>query len=110
MKRIGPRTGPVELWLGDAALTLRHLPSESVQAIVTSPPYWGLRDYGTARWEGGSAACDHKHGGQVPQTKHPAAALVLRSGLRPGSDNSVCRKCGARRMDDQLGLEPTPEL
>lgn len=31
---------------GDAILALQKLPSESVQCIVTSPPYWGLRDYG----------------------------------------------------------------
>lgn len=30
----------------DAALALQRLPSASVQCIVTSPPYWGLRDYG----------------------------------------------------------------
>lgn len=31
---------------GDALETLRLLPDECVQAVVTSPPYWGLRDYG----------------------------------------------------------------
>jgi site-specific DNA-methyltransferase (cytosine-N4-specific) len=30
---------------GDALTVLRRLPSQSVQCIVTSPPYWGLRDY-----------------------------------------------------------------
>lgn len=30
---------------GDALTVLRRLPTESVQCIVTSPPYWGLRDY-----------------------------------------------------------------
>lgn len=30
----------------DAILALQKMPSESVQCIVTSPPYWGLRDYG----------------------------------------------------------------
>ena len=30
----------------DAMVALQKLPSESVQCIVTSPPYWGLRDYG----------------------------------------------------------------
>ncbi|HYD30884.1 MAG TPA: site-specific DNA-methyltransferase [Azospirillaceae bacterium] len=30
---------------GDALTVLRRLPSESVQCVVTSPPYWGLRDY-----------------------------------------------------------------
>ena len=28
--------------------------------MVTSPPYWGLRDYGTATWEGGYKNCDHR--------------------------------------------------
>lgn len=32
---------------GDATLRLLELPDESVQCCVTSPPYWGLRDYGT---------------------------------------------------------------
>ena len=30
----------------DALVALQNLPSESIQCIVTSPPYWGLRDYG----------------------------------------------------------------
>lgn len=31
---------------GDVIPMLRTLPSSSVQCCVTSPPYWGLRDYG----------------------------------------------------------------
>lgn len=31
---------------GDALTTLKTLPDESAQCCVTSPPYWGLRDYG----------------------------------------------------------------
>ena len=31
---------------GDALSVLKTLPDELVQCIVTSPPYWGLRDYG----------------------------------------------------------------
>ena len=30
---------------GDALTVLGRLPSQSVQCLVTSPPYWGLRDY-----------------------------------------------------------------
>ena len=30
----------------DALYALRELPSESVNCCVTSPPYYGLRDYG----------------------------------------------------------------
>ncbi len=33
------------LFEGDALQVLQRLPSESVQCVVTSPPYWGLRDY-----------------------------------------------------------------
>lgn len=32
----------------DALELLKLMPSNSVNCIVTSPPYWGLRDYGTA--------------------------------------------------------------
>ena len=45
---------------GDCMDRLRELDAGSVQTVVTSPPYWGLRDYGTASWDGGDAACDHK--------------------------------------------------
>lgn len=45
--------------LGDCREILPTLPPGSVQCCVTSPPYWGLRDYGTATWEGGSEECDH---------------------------------------------------
>jgi len=34
------------IYQGDALEVLRGLPSESVHCCVTSPPYWGLRDYG----------------------------------------------------------------
>ena len=31
---------------GDALAQLRKLPAESAHCVITSPPYWGLRDYG----------------------------------------------------------------
>jgi DNA modification methylase len=39
---------PLVVHVGDCREILRGLPSESVQCCVTSPPYWGLRDYGHA--------------------------------------------------------------
>lgn len=39
-------TDPLTIIHGDALGSLRTLESESVQTCVTSPPYWGLRDYG----------------------------------------------------------------
>lgn len=48
----------VTLYHGDVLATLREMPAESVDCVVTSPPYWGLRDYGTGAWEGGDAECE----------------------------------------------------
>lgn len=33
-------------YVGDVIEVLKSLPDESVHCVVTSPPYWGLRDYG----------------------------------------------------------------
>jgi DNA modification methylase len=33
---------------GDCREVLARLPPDSVHCVVTSPPYWGLRDYGVA--------------------------------------------------------------
>lgn len=38
--------GNSRLYLGDAVAVLKNLPSNSVDCCVTSPPYFGLRDYG----------------------------------------------------------------
>lgn len=35
-----------EIWEGDCREVLKSLPDESVHCCVTSPPYWGLRNYG----------------------------------------------------------------
>jgi len=36
----------VRILRGDCRDVLKTLPDESVHCVVTSPPYWGLRDYG----------------------------------------------------------------
>ena len=40
--------GPLTILQGDVLARLAEMPDESVQCVVTSPPYWGLRDYGVA--------------------------------------------------------------
>ncbi|ALJ12612.1 DNA-methyltransferase [Sphingopyxis macrogoltabida] len=35
----------VQILIGDVMDRLRALPDESVDCVITSPPYWGLRDY-----------------------------------------------------------------
>jgi site-specific DNA-methyltransferase (adenine-specific) len=44
--------------IGDALDRLRELPSESVDTVITSPPYFGLRDYGVAGQIGREAHVD----------------------------------------------------
>ena len=36
------------------------LKDQSVHCCITSPPYYGLRDYGTGEWQGGEVGCDHR--------------------------------------------------
>jgi len=38
----------VKILLGDVMDRLAELPDNSIHCVVTSPPYWGLRDYGVA--------------------------------------------------------------
>ena len=75
-------------------------------------PYWGLRDYGTASWDGGDVDCDHRPNVK-PRNSRPLGAFHGGSdegnGSRDPNYRDTCGKCGATRIDNQLGLEPTPE-
>lgn len=83
---------------------LRQLPAESVHCVCTSPPFYGLRDYGTAVWQGGDPTCRHT-------ITHYADAKHVAGVERPfRGDRSCCMKCGAERIDQQIGLEATPNL
>lgn len=94
----------VEVLEGDCRAILPTLVAESVHCVVTSPPYWGLRDYGTASWEGGEVGCEHRGG--------PMRTYKTNGGSVPAEHREFFRDrcpCGAMRIDAQLGLEPTPE-
>lgn len=94
---------------GDSLEILPTLETESVHCVVTSPPYWGLRDYGTATWAGGDVECDHK----IPLATKGGCAVGNKQSSNPGSygyrEWLICGRCGARRVDSQIGLEETPE-
>lgn len=99
----------VTLLQGNCIDILKTLPDRSVQCCVTSPPFYGLRDYGTAFWDGGDPGCNHS-----PARRNGANSSTLGGG-RVTSEHkaegykSTCGKCGAIRMDSQIGLEETPE-
>jgi len=95
---------------GDSLEVLKTLPDESIDCCITSPPYWGLRDYGTAKWEGGDPNCEHKVGratrGGLSDFQKNNKGSFGDEAVRQGEH---CPKCGAKRIDNQLGLEKTPE-
>jgi DNA modification methylase len=98
---------------GDCRGILPRLEARSVQCCVTSPPYWGLRDYGTAEWEGGSIWCEHvvDHSVVKPMLDGRGNLNMSCTSWTTRADRGgkmVCQ-CGARRIDAQLGLEATPE-
>ena len=109
-KKLTP-TKPVTLLHGDVLTQLQRLPTDSIHCCITSPPYWGLRDYNTGKWRGGDPKCDHKQGrsgsGRANGVVDPRSQRN-RDGVE-ALTRQVCARCGAVRKDKQLGLERTPE-
>jgi hypothetical protein len=95
---------PPEFLLFQADALRIPLADKSVHCVVCSPPYFSLRDYGTAKWIGGDPACDHqapieggKSGNKGQYQRH--------AGRFAGP---ACYRCGAQRIDRQIGLEESP--
>ena len=120
--------GRVVLHQGHVLDVLREMPNESVHCVITSPPYWGLRDYQLEPqvW-GGDPACAHEWGEEIMSRQQTGGtgkstlgeasgghaiseAGILRSQQRQAhrAEPSAFCRCGAWR--GALGLEPTPEL
>lgn len=93
---------------GDAIEQLRTLPAESVQCVVTSPPYFGLRDYGTGQWNGGDDSHDHDTVGARNGRGGSGTAGKQTAGSFPSEFAAAECSCGATRIDRQIGLESTP--
>ena len=106
-----------QLWLGNVLEVLDALPEKSVHCVVTSIPYWGLRDYGlkaTVWGEEPDLNCEHEWvQGSRPPTKNgtegstdPKNQPVMGNGkIEAGS---FCVHCGA--WFGCLGLEPYVDL
>ena len=98
------------IYAGGCIESMRQMEVGSVNCCVTSPPYWGLRDYGTATWEGGDEECDHREErGSTRGGPHSTITGVQDTSPHIAQYRSVCPKCGAVRIDSQLGIEKTPE-
>ncbi|MDD5350021.1 MAG: DNA methyltransferase, partial [Chthoniobacteraceae bacterium] len=94
-------TDSLTILTGDCRDVLKTLPDESVQCCVTSPPYWGLRDYG--------------HGKQIGLEKTPEAYVAtmvevfshIRRVLRPDGtlwlNLGDCYATGAGKVGEHPG-------
>jgi DNA modification methylase len=96
---------------------LRELPNDCVDVVVTSTPYYGLRDYGpdcVSVWNN-QVDCKHEwepynfslHNGRGDAQKS-AKFSEQKSIPDLKLTNHTCTKCGAWK--GQLGLEPHPSL
>ena len=94
--------------------SMTELPDESVQCVVTSPPYWGLRKYsGEQELIWGDKECEHRWG--IADTKemnyvqgNPEFARPHREQKNFTATTNTCSLCGAWK--GAYGLEPTPEM
>lgn len=103
----------VRIIVGDCREGLRSLPSDSVHCCVTSPPYWGLRDYGipASIW-GGDQACVHRWGdvlrsagaNSVPGPNGQGGKNGYGSRNTTKEAGNFCTECGA--WSGAFGLEP----
>jgi len=102
---------------------MKGFPDESIDMVMFSPPYWGLRDYGVGTetvW-GGISDCKHEWVEEVCGLVHEnrnnligsQEEVVGKTGtswIRKYDQKTVgfCAKCGAWR--GQLGLEPNFQM
>jgi len=110
----------VTIHVGDCREVLRSMAAGSMQCVVTSPPYWGLRDYGIEPvvW-GGNADCRHEWGDVQPGLKRDCQHVDTAPGNKgggvkhsaqnqtQGTRGQWCALCGA--WLGSLGSEPTIE-
>lgn len=98
----------IEILQGNVFDKVKELKDNSIDCVVTSPPYWGLRDYGTGTWIGGDKNCSHfRESHQSERTSTGQKKSVLHGGIADSIYKNICKRCGAKRKDEQLGLEET---
>ena len=103
----------IDLQIGDSRKLIRGLTDKSIDCVMTSPPYWGLRDYGTEPIIfDGAVECNHIWGEDIVKKQsggtNGGISLTQDTSIHIHNTSNFCSLCGA--WLGQLGLEPTPEL
>ena len=101
----------INIKIGDCLEVLKTLPKNHFDTVVTSPPYYGLRDYNTGTWVGGDPNCPHKRLTKISKDTATGHANMYDHGDVVGDAiyRQKCPICGAERKDSQIGLELTPQ-
>jgi len=106
-----------KIFEGNAMEVLKNLQDESVDCVITSPPYWALRDYGECAetiWDA-KTGCKHSfeyttqkaegYNNQSRRWQHGATRKdEPKNWSKQIKKYAFCKKCGAWK--GQLGLEP----
>lgn len=98
----------VKILTGDCRDVLKTLAPQSVHMVCTSPPYFGLRDYGTTEWSGGDPDHEHDRVGARNGRGGSGTPGKQTTGAFPSTVPVNKCSCGAVRVDRQIGLEETP--
>jgi DNA modification methylase len=98
----------IKILHGNCIDKIKELDDNSIDCVVSSPPYFGLRDYGTAQWKGGNPNCSHAYG----RNTRGGLSDFQKNNKGSFGDEAVksgecCKLCGAKRIDEQFGLEKT---
>ena len=113
-EKIDAWTGMIHV--GDSVSVMSCMPSKSIHAVIFSPPYWALRNYGdglVSVW-GGDEGCEHDWGEEInlgPCNEHGDSSIFkgkdygdAQAAAGGGNRGRFCKKCDA--WEGQLGLEP----
>jgi len=103
---------------GNTLEVLKTIPNESIDCVVTSPPYFGLRSYKTNPqvW-GGKEGCQHVWGDELKRCGNEyrndkgdlnGNKYEKIADLNKANSGNFCSVCGAWR--GELGLEPSYQL
>lgn len=101
---------------GNSIVVLKKLPDECVDMVITSPPYWALRNYSTIPqvWDG-DPGCEHDFilTAKAGDIRFRGSNSIVGNYRNPeiysgGGKSNFCSKCGA--WLGELGLEPDISL
>jgi len=98
---------------GDALSSLKKMPDNYFQSCITSPPYWGLRDYGIPNQIGAESDIDEyineivKIFNEVKRTLKEDGTLWLNLGDTYASNNNKIRYSDRKNPNRKMSYRPS---